>query len=160
MRFFGLIGILVVAASIAAASAQTQNRGADSGTSPPRIELTFKKWFAPTPPNMVGVVGGDFDGRFGGATLAQIPDANGQSVYLDVIYIAVAADPAQSLTMRIAGLFDLATLTAELNGRVVDGPLRNARVHVEWQRVGCSEAPNGRCFQGTIHVSRGLADSD
>ena len=160
MRFFGLIAVLVVAASVAAASAQTRNSRADGANAPPDIELTFKKWFAPTFPNMVGVVGGDFAGRFGGAALARIPDATGQHVYLDVIYIAVAADPAQSLTMRIAGIFDVAARTAELNGRVVDGPLHNARVHVEWALVSCTEAPNGTCFQGTINVSRGVADSD
>jgi hypothetical protein len=160
MRFFGLIAVLVVAASVAAASAQTQNGRADGSDSPPGVELTFKKWIAPSQPNFAGVVGGDFDGRFGGATLARIPDATGQHVYLDVIYIAVAADPAQSLTMRIAGIFDVAARTAELNGRVVDGPLHNARVHVEWALVSCTEAPNGTCFQGTLSVSRGSADSD
>ena len=159
MRFFGLIAVLVVAASVAAASAQTQNSRADGSSSPPGVELTFKKWFAPSFPNMAGVVGGDFAGRFGGAALERTVNPDG-SVYLDVIYMAIAPDSAQSLTMRIAGVFTPSTRTAVLDGRVVDGQLRNAHVHVEWTLVSCTEAPNGSCFEGTISVSRSENSDD
>ena len=33
------------------------------------LELTYTKWIAPGFPNMVGVVGGDIVGKFGGAIL-------------------------------------------------------------------------------------------
>src|SRR4249919_2863485 len=42
MRFFGLIAVLVVAASIASASAQTHTRIAHHGS--PALELTYTKW--------------------------------------------------------------------------------------------------------------------
>ena len=63
----GLIAVPVLAATITAASAQTKNlRGHDK---PAGIELTYTKWFAPGFPHMVGVVGGDIVGQFGGAVL-------------------------------------------------------------------------------------------
>jgi hypothetical protein len=66
-RFAGLIAVLVLAVGVATASAQTQTgkgHGERAG-----LELTYTKWFAPSFPNMVGAVGGDIDGRFGGAVL-------------------------------------------------------------------------------------------
>jgi len=153
MRFFGLIAVLVVAASIAAASAHTQDRNGHYGE-PTDVELTYTKWFAPGFPNMVGVVGGDLVGRFGGAVLERTPDATGRFVHLTAIYIVIAADPAQSFTARVEGLQDNQTATAVLNGRVVDGSLTRAHVHVEFKVIGCTEAPSGKCFQGTISVTR------
>ena len=65
-RFAGLIAVLVLATGITAASAQTENRkGHDERAG---LELTYTKWFAPGVPNMVGVVGGDIVGKFGGAS--------------------------------------------------------------------------------------------
>ena len=77
-RFAGLIAVLVLATGITAASAQTQNRrghGERAG-----LELTYTKWFAPGFPHMVGVVGGDIVGQFGGAVLNNpMPDAAGRT---------------------------------------------------------------------------------
>ena len=70
-RFAGLIAVLVLATGITAASAQTQNRSRHSETV--GVELTYTKWFAPGFPNMVGVVGGDIVGQFGGAVLKATP---------------------------------------------------------------------------------------
>ena len=66
-RFAGLIAVLVLAAGITTASAQTQNR--KGGGERAGLELTYTKWFAPGFPHMVGVVGGDIVGQFGGAVL-------------------------------------------------------------------------------------------
>jgi hypothetical protein len=60
-RFAGLIAVLVLATGITAASAQPESRtghGKRAG-----LELTYTKWFAPSFPHMVGVVGGDIDGK-------------------------------------------------------------------------------------------------
>ena len=153
MRFFGLIAVLAVAASIAAASAQTQNRSRQTAK-PTHVELTYTKWFAPGFPNMVGVVGGDLVGRFGGAVLEARPDETGRFVHLKAIYLVIAADPAQSFTARVEGVQDNQTATAVLDGRVVDGSPTRAHVHVEFKVISCTEAPSGKCFQGTISVSR------
>jgi hypothetical protein len=67
-RFAGLIAVLVLAAGITAASAQTQNRKARANAA---VDLTYTKWFAPGFPNMVGVVGGDIVGQFGGLSSRQ-----------------------------------------------------------------------------------------
>ncbi len=158
MRFFGLIAVLVVAASIAAASAQTQNRNGHDGGHPGNVELTYTKWFAPTYPNMVGVVGGDIVGKFGGAVLERTVDPSGHFAHLTAVYIVIAPDPAQSFTARVEGVSDLQTGTAVLEGRVVDGALKNARVHVEFKVISCTQAPNGTCYQGTISVKRGSED--
>jgi hypothetical protein len=160
LRFAGLITVMVVAASIAAASAQTQTRKGHEGKGPPGLELTYTKWIAPGFPNLAGgfpslagVVGGDIVGKFGGAVYEKTgPDANGL-VHLDAIYIVIAPDRAQSFTAHVEGIEDLNTRTAVLEGRVVDGYLNHARVHVEFNIVtSCSQAPSGTCFQGTISV--------
>jgi hypothetical protein len=154
-RLAGLIAVLVLATGITAASAQTQNRSRHSKT----VELTYTKWFAPSFPNMVGVVGGDIVGKFGGAVLQASPDATGRFVQLKAVYIVIAPDPAQSFTAHVEGTQDNQTHTAVLNGRVVDGNLRRAHVHAEYAVVSCTEAPNGTCFQGTIGVTRSSKDS-
>ena len=124
LRFVGLIAVLVVAASIAAASAQTQTRNGQDGQGPADLELTYTKWIAPGFPNMVGVVGGDIVGKFGGAILERT--VNGSLIHLDAIYIVAAPDPAKSFTAHVEGTEDLSTLKAVLDGRVVDG-LHEAR---------------------------------
>jgi hypothetical protein len=58
------------------------------------------------------------------------------------------------LTANVEGTLDNQTATAVLDGRVVDGFLKRAHVHVEFKVIGCTEAPNGTCFQGTISVAR------
>lgn len=156
MRFFGLIAVLVVTASIAAASGQTQNRSGHDGK--PNVELTFTKWIEPADsPNFTGVVGGDIVGRFGGAALKVTTDDSGFT-HISAIYIVVGPDLARSLTMRINGVVNT-TGKAVFSGRVVDGRLTGDRVHVEWQAISCSEAPNGTCFKGTITIRRGSESS-
>ncbi len=151
-RFVGLIAVLVLAAGLTAASAQTQNRRAhDKAVS---VQLTYTKWFAPGFPNMVGVVGGDIVGTFGGAVLQATPDATGRFAQLTAVYIVIAPDPAQSFTAHVEGVQDNQTHTAVLDGRVVDGNLKNAHVHAEYTVISCTQAPNGTCFQGTISVTR------
>jgi hypothetical protein len=156
LRLIGSIAVLVVAASIAAATAQTQTRKGHDGKGPPGLELTYTKWIAPSFPNLVGVVGGDIVGTFGGAVYEKTgPDTNGL-VHLTAIYIVIAPDPVQSFTARVEGIEDLNTKTATLDGRVVDGFMAHARVHVEFKIVTpCAQAPSGTCFQGTISVPHG-----
>lgn len=152
LRVFGLIAVLVAAASIAAASAQTQTLRRHHGTGPADLELTYTKWIAPGFPNLVGVVGGDIVGKFGGAVYERT--VNGSLVHLDAIYIVIAPEPAKSFTAHVEGTEDLTTLKAVLDGRVVDGFLNRAHVHVEFDVINCTQAPSGTCFQGTISVRR------
>ena len=152
LRMFGLIAVLVVAVSIAAASAQTQTLRGHHDQGPADLELTYTKWIAPGFPNLVGVVGGDIVGKFGGAVYERT--VNGSLVHLDAIYIVIAPDPAKSFTAHVEGTEDLSTLTAVLDGRVVDGFLQRAHVHVEFDVINCTQAPSGTCFQGTISVTR------
>ncbi len=148
-RFAGLIGVLVLAAGITAGSAQTQDRrghGKRAG-----LELTYTKWFAPSFPHMVGVVGGDIDGKFGGAVLNNpMRDAAGRT-RLVAIYILRAPDPSRSVTIRVEGVEESGT--AVLNGRVVDGSLRGARAHAEFKVIDCEQS-DGPCFQGTISIKQ------
>ena len=159
LRFIGLIAVLVAAASISAGSAQTQILRGHAKKGPADLELTYTKWVAPGFPNLVGVVGGDIVGTFGGAVYEKTgPDSNGL-VHLSAIYIVIAPDPAQSFTAHVQGIEDLNTQSAVLDGRVVDGFLNHARVHVEFTIVTpCAQAPSGTCFQGTISVRRGSDD--
>jgi hypothetical protein len=153
-RFAGLIAVLVLATSITAASAQPQNRNARTNT----LELTYTKWFAPGFPHMVGVIGGDVVGQFGGAVLQATNDGR-----LKAIYIVVAPNPSRSLTIRLNGASDPSG-AAVLNGRVVDGRLTGARAHVEFETLlpgdparviaGCAGPLDGPCFQGTISIKQ------
>ena len=154
-RFVGLIAAVIVATSIAAASARTQTghaRDADSTG----LDLTYTKWIAPGFPNLVGVVGGDIVGTFGGAVYERTVDGN--LVHLDAIYVVIAPDPAKSFTAHVEGTEDLSTLKAVLDGRVVDGFMNHAHVHVQFDVITCTQAPNGTCFQGTISVRRSSHD--
>ena len=152
-----IVGAFVLAVGIGAASAQTQNRsGHDAGAG---VDLTYTKWFAPGFPNMVGVVGGDIVGQFGGAVLKATPDAAGRFVRLTAIYIVVAPDPSRSLTIRVDGVQDNQSGTAVLNGRVVDGSLAGARAHAEYKVISCTQSPDHTCFQGTISIKRHLERS-
>jgi hypothetical protein len=149
-RFAGLIAVLVLAVGVATASAQTQTgKGQDEHAG---LELTYTKWFAPSFPNMVGVVGGDIDGQFGGAVLKAVPDATFRFIRLTAIYIVVAPDSSRSLTIHVDGVQDNQSGTAVLDGRVVDGPLKGARAHAEYAVISCTQSPDGTCFQGTISV--------
>jgi hypothetical protein len=150
-RFLGMILVVAVTGGFTAAS--QARTGSGRAESPPGLELTYKKWFAPGFPNMVGNVGGDITGRFGGAVLQATP--SGQLVQLEAVYIVVAPDPDDSFTAHVEGTQDNQTHTAVLDGRVVDGHLKRAHVHAEYAVISCPEAPNGTCFQGTISVTRG-----
>jgi hypothetical protein len=156
-RFAGLIAVLVLAAGITAASAQPENgrgHGKRAG-----LELTYTKWFAPSFPHMVGVVGGDIVGQFGGAVLEATPDASGRFIRLKAIYIVVAPDPSRSLTIRVTGAQGIQSGTAELNGRVVDGPLTGARARAEFKVIDCEQS-DGPCFQGTISIKQRSDDEE
>jgi len=158
-RFAGLIAMLALAASITAASAQTEDRrghGERAG-----LELTYTKWFAPGFPHMVGVVGGDIVGTFGGAVLNNpTPDAAGRT-QLSAIYILRADDPSRSLTIRVEGVQESGE--AVLKGRVVDGWLKGARARAEFKVITCARSPGqapGPCFQGTISIKQRFSLND
>ena len=68
MRFLALIAVLAVAASIAAASAQTRDSQRARRETVGRPRATYTKWVAPYP-TMVGFVGGNIVGKFSGAIL-------------------------------------------------------------------------------------------
>lgn len=152
--FLGLILAVAVTAGFAAASEARSGKAHDEAVG---VELTYTKWFAPGFPNMVGVVGGDIVGSFGGAVIHRIP--TGHLVQLDAVYIVIAPDPAESFTARIEGVQDTDINRAVLEGRVVDGYLKRAHVRAEFTVISCPQAPNGRCFQGTISVTRSSEDS-
>jgi hypothetical protein len=153
MRVAGLMAAVVLVAGATSAAARTHHGSRHEPAS--GLSLTYTKWFAPGFPNMVGTVGGDVDGQFGGAVLRAMPDSTGRFVRLSAIYIVVAPDPSRSLTMRVDGVQDKLSGTAVLDGRVVDGYLRGAHVHAEYKVISdCAQASGGLCFEGTIKVHR------
>ena len=154
-RFLALILVVAVTGGLAAASQARSGRAHDAEVG---VELTYTKWFAPGIPNMIGVVGGDIAGRFGGAVLER-SDPTLRFVHLTSVYIVVADDPAKSFTAHVEGVQDNQSLTGVLDGRIVDGYLKRAHVHVEFAVITCTQAPSGRCFQGTISVTRSSQDS-
>ncbi|MGZ4394852.1 MAG: hypothetical protein ACXVZ2_05755 [Gaiellaceae bacterium] len=153
MRFLALIAVLAVAASIAAASAQTKTRSGHDGKPSAGLELTYTKWVAPYP-TLVGFVGGDIVGKFSGGILERT--VTGSNIHLTAIYIVIGPDPAHSFTAHVEGTEVVVGQGghAVLEGRVVDGLLKHGHVHVEFDVISCTQAPSGTCFQGTISVTR------
>jgi hypothetical protein len=145
---------LAIAIAVAAGLAVTSQArvGGHGGHGSGDIQLTYKKW-APNPPTMTGVVGGDIPGVFVGAVMEVTADTGGYLV--DATYIDVATDPSRSFTARVHGREDTASASAVLDGRVVDGWLKGRRVHVEYKIVSCTESPDGICYEGTITIKRG-----
>jgi hypothetical protein len=147
MRFLGLIVTLFMAGGIATADQAKDVRAADD------VQLTYTKWFSPGFPTMVGVVGGDIVGSFGGAVLERTPVGDG-TVKLRARYEVIGNDPSQSFTALVEGLQDNRThpATAVLNGVVTAGWLAGEPVHAEYTVITCTQAPNHVCFTGTIRV--------
>ena len=122
-RFAGLIAVLVLAAGITAASAQ--DAGAAGGTASAPTSSSRTKWFAPGFPHMVGVVGGDIVGQFGGAVLDNASDATGRFVRLTYLH-RPCPDPRARSPSASRALRNTPTNTAVLDGRVVDRSLKGA----------------------------------
>src|SRR3954465_2454632 len=91
MRVAGLFAAVMLVAGATAASARTHDQSRHETES--GLLLTYTKWFSPGFPNMVGTVGGDINGQFGGAVLRAMPDTTGRFIHLSAIYIVVAPDP-------------------------------------------------------------------
>jgi len=137
------------ASAASARGAEAQSR-ANAGKGAGDVQLTYTKWFAPAYPTMQGVVGGDIEGTFGGAVLTRtvLPTV----VLLEARYEIIANKPSHSFTALIAGSLDRATGMAVLDGTVTAGWLTGKAVHVEFQVIACTQAPDGTCFTGTIRV--------
>ena len=112
MRFFGLIAVLVVAGSIAAASAQTQTRSGHHGKGRPTSSSRTRSGSRPAcrtwSASSEATSSASSEGRVYERTVT------GNTVYLDAIYIVIAPDPARSFTAHVKGTEDLTTLKAVL----------------------------------------------
>jgi hypothetical protein len=144
---------------IGATGAQTQANGGSN------VEVTFTKWLSPSPPPpgavavFTGVAGGDAPGAFAATVLERIPFDNGNIVQLRAKYEAHATDPARAFVAEIEGKQNNQTQSAVLNGRVVNGWLTGARVHVTFDVIEpCPQFGRPRCFTGVIRVLAGSAD--
>ena len=122
------------------------------------VEVTFTKWFpVPGSPQMVGTTdeGGD-PGTYAGVLLRRTP-LNDQIAELEARYQVINAS-GHSFTALIEGKSHIQTGHATLNGVVTEGWSVGAQVHVTFDLIPCTQAPNGVCFQGTIRVMAGSAD--
>src|SRR5437660_3955399 len=145
-----LVVALTVITGPSASAAQTRNLNHSAKSGGDDVLLTYTKWFAPAYPTMQGVVGGDIEGTFGGAVLTRtvLPTV----VLLEARYEIIANKPSHSFTALIAGSLDRATGMAVLDGTVTTGWLTGKAVHVEFQVIACTQAPDGTCFTGRIRV--------
>ena len=123
------------------------------------IEVTFTKWADPSYPLFKGVAGGDVPGEFAAEVLDRTGFDNGNIVDLLADYEVIADDPAHRFKARIEGKLNNQTLQAVLNGSVVDGWLKGARVHVTFDVIQpCTAFGKPVCFTGTLRVLAGSAD--
>jgi hypothetical protein len=125
----------------------------------PNIEVTFTKWIDPSFPLFRGVAGGDVPGDFAATVLQRTPFDNGKIVDLLARYEVIADDAARSFVAEIEGKQNNQTLSAVLNGSVVEGWLKGARVHVTFDVIQpCPQFNKPRCFTGILRVLAGSAD--
>ena len=90
-------------------------------TGGPNIEVTFTKWIDPSFPLFKGVAGGDVPGDFAATVLQRTPFDNGNIIDLRARYEVLADNTARSFVAEIEGKQNNQTLSAVLNGSVVDG---------------------------------------
>ena len=143
MRFIGLIAVLVVAASIATASSAdltaaegtTGNRRASSSPTPSGSRRLTRSM------RSAASVGTSSVRSAARCSNTRSPT---RSPRVPAVYVIIAPDPAQSFTAHLEGGYaNLATGEAVLDGRVVDGWLKKAKVHAEFKNIACTEAPDG-----------------
>ena len=147
-----------VATAPTAPSNAIPSAGAQARADSQPVEVTFTKWFpVPGTPQMVGTTdeGGD-PGTYAGVLLSRTP-LNDEIAELEAQYQVINAS-GHSFTALIRGKSHIQKGNATLNGVVTEGWALGAQVHVTFDRVSCTAAPNGVCFQGTIRVMPGSAN--
>ena len=154
---FSLLALVVVSGCSQrdATSPLTADTQAASSEAAP-LEIAFEKWFT-TYPTMTGNTSYGA-GTYAGTILKRTAFDNGVIVQLEARYIVT--DPSgegHSFTAVIAGVENLVTRRAVLNGVVTEGWMVGARVHVTFEIITpCALAigPSAKnvCFQGTIRV--------
>ena len=167
-----LVASLVISGWLSASRVLAARGTSDSRSGGTSIVVTFTKWFtADGFPWMTGVVGGAVgQGTFSGEVITYKDyGANCSSptpgcvtfpfTLLDAIYHVQAGD--RSFTALIRGGESTVTGRGTLNGAILNGWMTGSSVHVEFQALSsCSGNPAGPCFQGTIRIDPGSADSD
>jgi hypothetical protein len=145
--------------SPAAPSGVNQVTGAQAQpSSGATIEVTFTKWIDPVFPQFKGVAGGGVPGAFAATVLERTPFDNGNIVALRAEYEVIADNPARSFKAEIEGKQNNQIGVGVLNGRVVEGWLTGARVHVTFDVIEpCPQFNKPRCFTGILRVLAGSA---
>jgi hypothetical protein len=157
---FVIAVLLLLNISPALAGGQRETSG-DKGKFHGRVEVIFTKWITDFP-NMAGVVSGDAGaGLFAGEILGITPTTNGE--VLEALYHINGG--AYHFTAHNFITQNNLTGTAVIDGVVLDGPLKGALVHGEYQVIspcGVINAQNGSsgdvCFQGTLSIRVGSGD--
>jgi len=142
--------------NVSPALAGGPNEGLDKkGEFRGRIEVAFTKWVTSFP-NMAGLVSGDVGaGLFAGEILNIEPTTNGDKI--DALYHINGG--AFHFTAHNHVTENLQNGTAVINGVIMDGPMKDARVRGEYQIItpcGVINAQNGdggdTCYQGTLTI--------
>lgn len=164
MRHFMLVSLCLAAVACSGQAAMPTSpssailSGPLQATVPSRpVEVTFTKWFPAPGPAMVGVTDEAGDPGIYAGVLVRRTVLNDQIAELEALY-QVINPSGHSFTATIEGKSHIPTGNATLNGVVTEGWSLGAQVHVTFDRVACTEAPNGVCFQGTIRVMPGSAN--
>ena len=165
------LGVIAVATSTEAVLADNPDHRRHRHSRP--VDVTFTKWTSGT--FLVGIAGGDIDGRYVGEVLegqtSTNPELNPNPEglvgptfngvrKLEAVYQVNADDEDESFTALIRGGQNQVTGVAQFTGFVVAGFRTGAEVQVQYQRylVGdphCLDAGapvTGGCFQGTIRI--------
>jgi hypothetical protein len=152
-RITSLVGALVLLLQIPSAVAGDGPGQKERRNGP--VEITFTKWMllnneGEVGPLMTGYVGSaPGEGQFAGEVLEEHISPTLKIGGLEAIYSIRLG--RRVFTALIRGGYSFSGLGI-LDGTILAGWRTGARVHVRFQQIACTEAPNGACFQGTIQV--------
>lgn len=149
--FVILMGLAVVICAAAASLGTAHTASADGRN---KSLVTFTKYIT-TFPDMSGSVGGDVgDGDFTGTVLNVEPLAGGKILKLTAAYNfngSMHHSKAKMVVMQYNNKF------AVLQGAVVDGWRKGARVYGIYKVIECQQAPDKTCFQGWVYFWGGAS---
>jgi hypothetical protein len=157
MKFKVMTAIFALALVAGAATLALAPRpGPVSAASGGNVEATFTKWMDHG--TGTGVVGGnvgegDFAWHVVSSDLTSRP-----GFWLGVAVYEFHDAAANFFSLTVDVVENLATGNAKFTGEVTGEWLKGADVTGGFRTISCTEAPNGTCFKGTIHIDAGSAD--
>jgi hypothetical protein len=163
-RIFGLglvAGFVALTLSLSPGVASADG-GGDHHNRHHEADVTFTKWVTSAAGNMTGVVGGDVGtGTYAGEILSLSDDGTTTSIHALYHFNGKRHSFTADNQVAVADATGIAVIT----GVVTEGWLKGSQVTGGFKTlIPCdiptpgNVYPDGRCFQGSLHLERGSED--